>query len=184
MSETLRETARQWVAENLPPSLVGESITMYGPASDDAQVQADFELWRQRLAAQGWGAPTWPEQYGGAGLNAAEAKIVAREIRNAGSLNPIPYLAGMGVTMVGPTLMEYGTEEQKLRHLPGMGRSDLANHRLWPDVFRRHRRAGRGQRRGGGHVRTHVRRALGRLAQVLGCQQLRPVGRRDHWHLS
>ncbi len=125
MSQSFEEQVGEWVAENLPASLVGETITMYGPASRDPQVLADFELWRQRLAGQGWGAPTWPAAYGGADLSAAEAKVVARQIRKAGSLNPIPYLAGMGVTMVGPTLMEYGTEEQKLRHLPAMASGEV-----------------------------------------------------------
>ena len=102
MGNDFKTGVEQWVAENLPDALVGVDIGMYGVQSSDPEVQDAFELWRQRLADKGWGAPTWPKQYGGAGLSAAEAKVIAREIRSAGSLNPIPYLAGMGVTMVGP----------------------------------------------------------------------------------
>jgi len=120
MSDGFRTSAKAWVADNLPEALKGVDIGMYGPGSREPEVLEAFELWRQRLAEQGWGAPTWPVEYGGAGLTGAEAKTIGREIHAAGSMNPIPFLAGMGVTMVGPTLMEYGTEEQKTRHLPGM----------------------------------------------------------------
>jgi len=120
MSDGFRTSVKAWVADNLPEALKGVDIGMYGPGSREPEILEAFELWRQRLAEQGWGAPTWPVEYGGAGLAGAEAKIIGREIHAAGSMNPIPFLAGMGVTMVGPTLMEYGTEEQKTRHLPGM----------------------------------------------------------------
>jgi alkylation response protein AidB-like acyl-CoA dehydrogenase len=125
MTGTFESSVRDWVADNLPKPLVGVRIDMYGVVSDNQEVQAAFELWRTRLAAQGWGAPTWPREYGGAGLTDAQAKIVNRAIAHAGSMNPIPYLAGMGVTMVGPTLLEYGTPEQKARHLPGMASGEV-----------------------------------------------------------
>lgn len=125
MTGDFAASVRDWVADNLPQALVGAHIDMYGVASDDQRVKDAFDLWRARLAAQGWGAPTWPREYGGAGLTDAEAKIVNRAIARAGSMNPIPYLSGMGVTMVGPTLLEYGTDEQKARHLPGMASGEV-----------------------------------------------------------
>lgn len=120
MTGEFETSVRDWVADNLPDALAGVRIGMHGVESEDPAVREAFELWRARLAAQGWGAPTWPSEYGGAGLTDAEAKTVSKAIAKAGSMNPIPYLAGMGVTMVGPTLLEYGTPEQKARHLPGM----------------------------------------------------------------
>lgn len=125
MTGEFESSVRDWVADNLPAALVGVRIEMYGVVSDDQQVIDAFELWRARLAAQGWGAPTWPREYGGAGLSDAEAKIINRAIAKAGSMNPISYLSGMGVTMVGPTLLEYGTPEQKARHLPGMASGEV-----------------------------------------------------------
>jgi alkylation response protein AidB-like acyl-CoA dehydrogenase len=125
MTGEFEASVRAWVADNLPQALVGAHIDMYGVASDDPRVKDAFVLWRTRLAAQGWGAPTWPREYGGAGLTDAQAKIVTRAIARAGSMNPIPYLSGMGVTMVGPTLLEYGTPEQKARHLPGMASGEV-----------------------------------------------------------
>ena len=125
MSDDFGANVSAWVAENLPPELVGVDTGLYGPDPKDTELYAAFHLWRQRLAEKGWGAPTWPEQYGGAGLTDAQAKVVGRAIRKAGTTNPIPYLAGMGVTMVGPTLLEYGTEAQKARHLPGMASGEV-----------------------------------------------------------
>lgn len=79
-------------------------------------------LWRGRMADRGWGVPTWPQVYGGAGLGPAEAAVIAGELRAAGADNPI---GGMGVMMFGPTLLEYGTEAQKARHLPPIARGEL-----------------------------------------------------------
>ncbi|NND66346.1 MAG: acyl-CoA dehydrogenase [Halioglobus sp.] len=125
MSEQFKQDVREWVQDNLPEALQGVDIGMYGPASQEQAVLDAFELWRQRLAEKGWGVPTWPTQYGGGGLTDAEAKIVNREIRKAGSSNPIMLITGMGATMVGPTLLEYGTEEQKMRHLPGIASGEV-----------------------------------------------------------
>lgn len=125
MTGDFETSVRDWVADNLPEPLVGTRIDMYGVVSGDQKVKDAFDFWRQRLAAQGWGAPTWPREYGGAGLTDAQAKVVSRAIAKAGSMNPIPYLAGMGVTMVGPTLLEYGTPEQKARHLPGIASGEV-----------------------------------------------------------
>jgi len=121
--DEFRASVRAWVDENFPPSLGGMTLGIEGETSP--QLRADMELWRQRLAEQGWGAPTWPAQYGGAGLSHPQAKIVAQEMGKAGAVNPIPMMAGMGVTMVGPTVLEYGTDDQKERHLPGIASGEI-----------------------------------------------------------
>ena len=121
--DAFRASVREWVEANLPPSIVGKGMGLEGEASDD--VKADMDLWRQRLAEKGWGAPTWPKEYGGAGLGHPEAKIISQEVAKQGGFNPIPLLAGMGVTMVGPTLLEYGTDDQKQRHLPGIASGEI-----------------------------------------------------------
>ena len=72
-------------------------------------------LWLERMVAKGWTAPTWPEAYGGAGLSADEATILDEEMVQR-SL-PAP-LVGMGLVMLGPILLQLGTEAQKLEHLP------------------------------------------------------------------
>ncbi len=121
--DTFRSEVREWVEANFPASLAGYEMGMEGEG--DPAVRADLDSWRQRLASRGWGAPTWPEAYGGAELDPARARIVSQELGRAGAFNPIPAMAGMGVTMVGPTLLEYGTDNQKARHLPGIASGEV-----------------------------------------------------------
>ena len=120
--ETFRADVKAWLKENFPAGLAGKGMGMMEAEPDET---ADFSLWRKRLAEKGWGAPTWPKEYGGAGLSHPQARIVADEMNRIGATNPIPGLAGMGVTMVGPTVLEYGTEEQKKRHLPGIASGEV-----------------------------------------------------------
>ncbi|MBS0410963.1 MAG: acyl-CoA dehydrogenase family protein, partial [Proteobacteria bacterium] len=117
-----RAEAREWLEANVPasqrhaPELTMEQMEGGGTAS------ADADLWRQRIGAKGWGTPTWPKQYGGGGLSAAEGRVLAQEMARVGARNPIQ---GMGPGMFGSTLLEYGTEEQKQRHLPPIVRGEL-----------------------------------------------------------
>jgi alkylation response protein AidB-like acyl-CoA dehydrogenase len=67
--------------------------------------------------------PTWPREYGGAGLTKEEFVILLDELQR---IRARPPLGGMGVSMIGPTLLEYGTEAQKLEHLPAIARGELA----------------------------------------------------------
>ncbi|MCA8930574.1 MAG: acyl-CoA dehydrogenase family protein, partial [Alphaproteobacteria bacterium] len=59
------------------------------------------------------------------GLGHPQAKVIQEEMEAIGAFNPIPTLAGMGVTMVGPTMLEYGTDDQKARHLRGMASGEV-----------------------------------------------------------
>lgn len=116
--EAFRAEVRSWLKDNFPPALEGIMPMMEGGA--DGSHAADLATWRDRLAERGWGAPHWPKAYGGAGLDHAHVRALAQEMGRVGAINPIPLLAGMGVTMVGPTILEYGTDDQKQRHLPGI----------------------------------------------------------------
>ena len=117
-TSTFREEVREWLSENFPTSLQGQGI---GDEGD----KKDFKEWRLKLANKGWGAPTWPTEYGGGGLTQTEARIIDDEMIAAGAFNPISGLSGMGITMVGPTILEYGTEDQKNRHLPGIASGEI-----------------------------------------------------------
>jgi alkylation response protein AidB-like acyl-CoA dehydrogenase len=112
-----REEARSWIQENFPASLKGKGLGMEEPGED---LGPDLDVWRDRLASRGWGAPTWPKEYGGAGLTQNHARIINDELTAAGAFNHISMISGMGITMVGPTLLDYGTDDQKERHLPGI----------------------------------------------------------------
>ncbi|HEX2560827.1 acyl-CoA dehydrogenase family protein [Phenylobacterium sp.] len=118
--EAFRVEARQWLDANFPKSLRGadDMTPGEGPASETE----DRKRWKQAMAEKGWGTPTWPRQYGGAELSGPEAVVLADEMNRIGAYNP---MAGMGVSMIGPTLLEYGTEDQKQRHLPPIVRGEI-----------------------------------------------------------
>src|SRR5204863_9027913 len=73
------------------------------------------------MAERGLTAPTWPNEYGGGGLDQERAKIVTAELR--GRRLPAP-LSGFGLTMIGPTLLQFGTDEQKREHPPRIVRGE------------------------------------------------------------
>lgn len=118
-----RSEVSEWVHANFPSALRGFDLGADSPS--EKGVSGEFRAWRQALADKGWGTPTWPKEYGGAGLSDPEAKVIRQEIAKAGAFNPIPPMTGMGVTMVGPTILEYGTDEQKAKHLPGIASGEV-----------------------------------------------------------
>jgi alkylation response protein AidB-like acyl-CoA dehydrogenase len=113
--EAFRAGARKWLEANFPASLKdANALSMLeGFGSKDP----DFLKWKKAMGEKGWGVPTWPAQYGGGGLSKAQARVLAQEMNRIGAFNPV---GGMGTSMFGPTLLEYGTEEQKRRHMPGI----------------------------------------------------------------
>jgi alkylation response protein AidB-like acyl-CoA dehydrogenase len=122
--ESFRAEAREWLAANFPRSLVGKA-SEYMVVEGGLRLEGDALEWRKRLGAKGWGTPTWPNAYGGGGLTQLEARVLQEEMSAVGAFNPIPMLAGMGVSMVGPTILEYGTEDQKRRHIPPIVRGEV-----------------------------------------------------------
>jgi len=117
--ETFRTEAKDWLAENFPPALKGVEVAMQGAVGP---LDGDAKLWRDRMGEKGWGTPTWPKAYGGGGLTSAEARVLQSEMNRIGARNPI---GGMGVMMFGPTLLEYGNEAQKQRHIPPIVKGEL-----------------------------------------------------------
>ncbi|THD81794.1 MAG: acyl-CoA dehydrogenase [Phenylobacterium sp.] len=118
--EAFRTEVRNWISANFPASLKGKPNPMM--REERSKPSADQEAWRKAMGDKGWGVPTWPKEYGGGGLSPAEARVVQQELGRAGAYNPI---AGMGVMMFGPTLLEYGTEAQKKQHIPPIVKGDL-----------------------------------------------------------
>ncbi|HEY2749854.1 acyl-CoA dehydrogenase family protein [Phenylobacterium sp.] len=117
-----RAEAREWLEANFPASLRRDASAVAEPELNGAIPTGDVALWKQRMGEKGWGTPTWPKAYGGGGLSGAEAKVLSEEMARIGAPNPI---GGMGVIMFGPTLLEYGNEEQKQRHIPPIVRGEL-----------------------------------------------------------
>jgi len=73
----------------------------------------EFRSWRRKLAERGWVAPAWPKEYGGDGLGVMEQFIMNEEFAE----HRVPPVGGMGVMMVGPTLIVHGNEQQKKEHI-------------------------------------------------------------------
>jgi acyl-CoA dehydrogenase len=73
------------------------------------------------MSAKGWTAPTWPREYGGGGLDDAQAAVLREEMRRLGCRPP---LKSLGLWMLGPVLLKYGTAEQKRVHLPAIARGE------------------------------------------------------------
>lgn len=123
--ETFQSETRAWLEENCPASMRtpvrGDDEACWGGrnfkfASDDQK------LWLERMAARGWTVPTWPKEYGGGGLSKEEAKILAGEMRRIKARSP---LTSFGIWMLGPALLKFGNEEQKLEHLPKIARGEI-----------------------------------------------------------
>jgi alkylation response protein AidB-like acyl-CoA dehydrogenase len=120
--EAFRTEARTWLEANYPASLRKDPAPLNAWLMGGVKAERDVELWRQRMGEKGWGVPTWPSQYGGGGLSAAEARVLQEEMARIGAINPI---GGMGVIMFGPTLLEYGTDEQIQQHIPSIARGEI-----------------------------------------------------------
>src|SRR5207253_2852307 len=100
--------APKWQEANFPKALKAQSG--YGDELSDAQApDSDLMAWRQRIGEKGWATPTWPANYGGGGLSVKAARVLQQEMARVGAFNPLMF--GMGVTMIGPTLLDYGTPE-------------------------------------------------------------------------
>ena len=90
--------------------------------SDDGSRRETAIQWADALAKRGWIAPAWPKEYGGAGLSTIEQFIYNQEMAQVAA--PMP--GGMGVSMLGPTVIVHGTEEQKAEHLPKILSGEVA----------------------------------------------------------
>lgn len=108
-----QEETRAWLDENCPDGM--RNLSFHWEDGNKIYSRPEAKVWLERMAERGWVAPTWPKEYGGGGLNAEEAAILSREMKRINATAPS---SGMGLTMIGPTLLEFGTEEQKQRHLP------------------------------------------------------------------
>jgi alkylation response protein AidB-like acyl-CoA dehydrogenase len=122
--EAFREETRRWLAANAPASMSGrvtsaEELCFGGTKT---RYPADVLRWRDVMAERGWTAPRWPTELGGGGLSPAEAKVLAEEMA---ALRLRPPLVGFGLTMIGPLLLQEGSDEQKREHIPRIVRGEI-----------------------------------------------------------
>ncbi len=123
--ETFRKETRAWLEANCPAEMrrpvQGDEDACWGGRHPVFQSDAQ-RLWLERMVAKGWTVPEWPREYGGGGLTRDETKILHQEMR---ALNCRPPLTSFGISMLGPALLKYGSEEQKREHLPKIARGEI-----------------------------------------------------------
>ncbi len=114
--ETFRAETRRWLESNCPAAmrqpLTPEEMVWSG--SQVSFTSEDQRLWFERMRDRGWFAPGWPAAVGGGGLHPKQARIVEEEMRRLGCRPP---QFNLGVWMLGPVLLEIGTEAQQAEHL-------------------------------------------------------------------
>jgi len=110
--ESFRAEVSDWLDANLPPDFDPDRFE-FGMTADE---RWDWQLaWHRRLHAGGWVGLHWPREYGGRGATLMEQVIFADELAK----RRLPAGANLlGILLVGPTLMQWGTEAQKKRFLP------------------------------------------------------------------
>ncbi len=115
-AEQFRTEIRGWLEENLPEGWFDEGFEM---APEERQ--AFNEAWPAKLYEGGWICATWPKEYGGKGLTLMQGVVLAEEFARAKA----PLRADFfGDTLVGPTILQWGTEEQKQEYLPKIMRGE------------------------------------------------------------
>jgi alkylation response protein AidB-like acyl-CoA dehydrogenase len=122
--EAYRSEVREWLEKHAPAGLRGLNNPRYAywggrkPELPHPDAQRFCEL----AAERGLTAPTWPTEYGGGGVSAAHERVLNQELAR---LNLPAPLVGFGLQMIGPTLLQFGTDEQKREHLPKIVRGQI-----------------------------------------------------------
>ena len=119
-----RSEVRGWLEESCPASMRTPMVAneMPGGGKRAQYKNQDTKLWLDRCAERGFTVPSWPKEYGGAGLDKDQVVVLQAEMRR---VNARPPLVGMGISMIGPALLEYGTDQQKQDHLSNIARGDI-----------------------------------------------------------
>jgi alkylation response protein AidB-like acyl-CoA dehydrogenase len=123
--DRFRSEVRTWLEANCPAE-------MRQPIRSEADIcwggrnwtfQSDAQRgWLEAMAARGWTVPDWSKAYGGGGLTAAESRVLKEEMQRIGARPP---LTSFGISMLGPALLKFGSEEQKLHYLPEIARGEI-----------------------------------------------------------
>jgi alkylation response protein AidB-like acyl-CoA dehydrogenase len=118
--EAFRGEFRDWLAKNRQYATPARE-----PLADELEGDWDARVqWHRKLNEGGWMGIHWPKQYGGRGATILQNVIYQEELERIGAALPF---TGFGISLLGPTLIHWGTEEQKRRHLPKI----LAGEEFW-----------------------------------------------------
>ncbi len=123
--EQFRQDTRAWLEENCPASMrtpVKGFEDLYSGGRNPEINHPDQKVWCDRMAERGWTVPHWPQEYGGGGLSNEEVKVLNQELGRIGARTA---LSSFGISMLGPALLKFGSEEQKKEHLPKIVRGEI-----------------------------------------------------------
>jgi alkylation response protein AidB-like acyl-CoA dehydrogenase len=130
VESAFRQEVRQFLADELPAGMAGRRTEwgLFNGTGRADQGYADFfKTWTAKLNTRGWGAPAWPKEHGGGGLSVKEQFILSEEFAWKRAARP----GGIGHGWAGPTIMVYGTEEQKSEYLPKI----ISGEDVWCQLF-------------------------------------------------
>lgn len=123
--DAFRSETREWLEANCPQSMrtpVKSFKDYFWGGRSPVFHTEDQKIWFERMRDKGWTVPRWKKEYGGAGLSKAEYKVLKEELGKIGARNP---LFSFGIHMLGPALLGFGSEEQKLQYLPEIARGEM-----------------------------------------------------------
>lgn len=124
--EEFRQEVRDWLERNLPRDYDPDEY--FSTPDLDKRVEVCL-AWQKKLFEGGWAGLSWPEEYGGRGASVIEQQIFNEEIARVRA--PMAAINFIGIAMVGPTVIHWGTEEQKKRYLPKI----LSSEEIWCQGF-------------------------------------------------
>ena len=124
---TVRERVSTWIEDHVAADWLTAARSGDPRKLREVRSREEYEAWYPTLAASGLVAPAWPRRYGGLGLPAPLVRVV-NELLAAARLARLNFI---GVNLAGPTILEWGTDDQKDRYL----RPILANSEIWCQLF-------------------------------------------------
>jgi len=119
-----RESTRRWLETNCPMEMRAppvEEERCWGGKKWHFHSESQ-RIWLERMVTKGWTAPAWSTEFGGAGLSPEEVLVLREEMARLRCRSP---LDSLGIWMLGPALLKYGTEEQRRKHLPPIARGQI-----------------------------------------------------------
>jgi alkylation response protein AidB-like acyl-CoA dehydrogenase len=121
--EAFRQEVHDFIEKECPADLRAGGVNIM-------EEVGNLFAWRAKLAKRNWIAPAWPKEYGGAGMSIMEQFIYNQETARMRA-PPHIFIGGLGVAVVGPTIIHYGTEEQKKEFIPKI----LSGEHMWCQGF-------------------------------------------------
>jgi alkylation response protein AidB-like acyl-CoA dehydrogenase len=122
--EKFRNECKAWLAANVPEPFAGKGLN----EEENAEAVEYLQTWQKKVFDNGWAGISWPKAYGGRGATLIEQSIFQEEWAKANA----PILINvLGLSLIGPTIIAVGTEEQKQRYLPKI----LSGEEIWCQGF-------------------------------------------------